>query len=188
MGAPTRFALGSGALVLLVLGLTPSFTMEPVGVWASRFLEAGHLEETLHYFSLTNLKGAAISIAIGAAVYVFVVRRFLRVERDGEISYPRCWPKALDLEWLVYRPALRGLSFFGAVCARLAASVGDFIVFLGGKLLFLRAPGIFVPKQNENFGAYERQPDSSLVKETFSFNLMISGLGLIIMLLYVLLQ
>jgi hydrogenase-4 component B len=162
--------------------------MQEIAARAGEFLHGSELEEAFHYFSPANLKGAAISIAIGAAVYLLVVRKFLRSGQGEEIRYPNRWPAKLDLEELVYRPLLRALSFFGAVCARLAASAGDFIVFLGGKLLFLRAPGIFVPKRNENFGAYGKKPESFLVKETFSFNLMLSGLGLIVMLLYVLLR
>lgn len=188
MSRGTQAALGCGALVLTVLGLTPSLTMQEIAARAGEFLHGSELEEAFHYFSPANLKGAAISIAIGAAVYLLVVRKFLRSGQGEEIRYPNRWPAKLDLEELVYRPLLRALSFFGAVCARLAASAGDFIVFLGGKLLFLRAPGIFVPKRNENFGAYGKKPESFLVKETFSFNLMLSGLGLIVMLLYVLLR
>ena len=57
--AGTAAALTGGAGVLLALGVTPSVTMQPIAVWAAEFLHGDHLEETLHYFSLTNLKAVS---------------------------------------------------------------------------------------------------------------------------------
>ncbi len=184
----TKIALACGSLIMAVLGLTPSLTMERIAVWDGEFLHAAELEEQFLYFSPANLKGAAISIVIGLAVYFLVVRTLLRKERAGEICYPSLWPPKLDLENLVYRPAISVLSFSGALVARIAASVGDLLIFLGEKLLFLRAPAVFVPKKNDNFGVYERAPRLILVKEAFSFSLMLAGFGLIVMFLYVLLR
>ena len=64
--------------------------------------------------------------------------------------------------------------------------IGRIIVLLGERILFTKAPGIFVPKRNENFGAYEKKPRRFLVEETFSFDLLLSGVGLIILLVYIL--
>lgn len=185
--AGTAAALTGGAGVLLALGVTPSLTMQPIAVWAAEFLHGDHLEETLHYFSLTNLKGACISLGIGALVYLAVIRGLLMRRESGGEVYLNRWPQRLDLEELVYRPALNALAFLGAFCARAAASVGDIIVFLGERILFTKAPGIFVPKHDENFGAYERKPRRFLVGETFSFDLLLAGVGLVAMLLYILL-
>ncbi len=187
MSGETQIALGIASLVMAMLGLTPSLTMQKIGVWAGEFLRAGELEEKIRYFSLENLKGAAISIAIGAAVYFLVVRTLLRKEKDGEIRYPSLWPRIMDLEDLVYRPLIRAACFVGAVCARVAASAGDFITLVGEKLLFLRAPGVIIPKRNENFCVYQKKPKIILVKEAFSFSLMLSGLGVVVTLLYILL-
>ena len=79
------------------------------------------------------------------------------------------------------------LTFVGALCARVAASVGDWLVLLGERILFTKAPGIFVPKRAENFGTYGRKPLRFLTEETFSFDLMLAGGGLIFLLLYMLL-
>ena len=114
--------------------------------------------------------------------------RLLLMEQgpDGMIYLDR-WPKRLDLENMVYRPALSALSFAGAFVARLTASVGDWIVLLGERILFTKAPGIFVPKHDENFGTYDRKPRHFLTEETFSFDLLLAGVGLIILMLYILL-
>ena len=182
----TLTALAAGAGVLLLLGLTPGITMEPLARWAGEFLmaDAGH---SVNYFSWVNLKGALISLGIGAAVYLLVVRWLLMETESEEPVYLDRWPRWLDLEERVYRPALSALSFIGALCARIAASMGDWIVMLGEKILFTKAPGIFVPKHDENFGTYGRKPRHFLTEETFSFDLLLAGGGLIILLLYILL-
>ena len=135
-----------------------------------------------------NLQGALISLGIGAVLYLLVVRGLLMKGDRHTAEYLDCWPKGLDLEDLVYRPVLRGLAFAGALCARIAASTGDLLIFLGERILFTKAPGIFVPKRNENFGAYGRKPRRFLVGETFSFDLLVAGGGLIALLLYILLR
>ena len=71
-----------------------------------------HIME-FHAFTLTNLKGGLISLAIGAAVYLLIVRKVLM--RGG--SYVNLWPEKLDLEDLLYRPLLTSWlpGFFGAI-------------------------------------------------------------------------
>jgi hydrogenase-4 component B len=185
MSHPTRTALTVATVVMAVLGLTPNFTMEPLAAWAGEFLLAGN-GHSVHYFAWSNLQGACVSLAIGGAVYLLVVRTVLRRHTAEGIVYPDLWPRRLDLEDLVYRPALRLLSFLGAVCARTAASLGEWLILLGEKLLFTRAPGVFVPKKTENFGAYAKEPRRMLVTETFSFDLLVAGTGLVATLLYML--
>ena len=186
MSLGTQAALLCGAGLLLVLGLTPNGTMEPLAQWAGEFLLAGE-GHSVHYFTWVNLQGACISLAIGAAVYLLVVRHLLMRRGSDGVEYLDRWPARLDLETLVYRPALSGLTFVGARCARVAASGGDWIVLIGEKILFTKAPGIFVPKHDENFGTYGRKQRHFLTEETFSFDLMLAGGGLIFLLLYILL-
>ncbi|MBQ7636823.1 MAG: sodium:proton antiporter, partial [Lachnospiraceae bacterium] len=61
-------------------------------------------EEILHFkaFSPENLKGSIISLTIGGAVYLIIVRKVL--VKDG--SYLNLWPDKLDLEDLIYRPLI----------------------------------------------------------------------------------
>ncbi|MDO4805260.1 MAG: complex I subunit 5 family protein [Lachnospiraceae bacterium] len=100
-------------------------------------------EEILEFsaFVPENLKGGAISLGIGAILYVCVVRRLLM--RDG--SYVNLWPEWLDLEDLVYRPLLtKWLPDMGGSVARvfgeniILKQVCRFAVFMGtlvGRLL-----------------------------------------------------
>ena len=72
-------------------------------------------EEVLHFHAFTwgNLKGGLISLAIGACVYLLIVRKVLI--REGR--YLNLWPEWLDLENALYRPLLTKWlpGFFGTV-------------------------------------------------------------------------
>ncbi|MEG2176810.1 MAG: proton-conducting transporter membrane subunit [Oscillibacter sp.] len=188
MSGGTMITLLFGGVALLGLGLLPGTFMEPIARWASTFLHADLPGHELHYFAWANLKGALISLGIGGAVYLGTARGLLIKTTGREAVYLDRWPKKLDLEEGLYRPVLRGAAFFGALCARIAASVGDWILFVGERFLFAKAPGIFVPKRDEDFGVYGHKPRRFLVGETFSFDLLLAGGGLIALLLYSLLH
>ena len=106
--ASTAAILGS-SMCMVILGMPP--------VTKRLIAFALGSEEILHFAAFTgeNLKGGGISLAIGACVYLFVVRRVLY--RDG--SYVNLWPQQLDLEERLYRPALTGWipGAMGAVAA-----------------------------------------------------------------------
>ncbi len=96
--------------------------------------EAG---EAVAYFSFSNLKGALISIIIGAVVYMLVIRKLLMHEGD----YVDKWPKWLDMENLLYRPLLLG--FLPVVCGivcRVFDSIVDITVVILRKTLYKDSP------------------------------------------------
>ena len=111
----SAFALAGSAVLLPVLGLTAPLTMDRIADIGTDFLQAGTLEHAVHYYAWGNLKGGLISIGIGIAVYLLIVRPFMM--RDGR--YLDRWPKWLDLEDLLYRPLLLKWlpGLFGAVSA-----------------------------------------------------------------------
>lgn len=120
-------ALGISAAVLPIMGALPSFTMDKVADAASGFLNAKALDEAINYFSLENLKGGFISIIIGIAVYVLIVRLLLM--KEGR--YADRWPSRLDLEDLVYRPLLLViLPAIGIFFARICDSLVDGLIIL----------------------------------------------------------
>ncbi len=105
---PTAIALILTAVPLPLLGLFGSRLLSPLAERAMPFFGQEALAE-IHYFSAENLIGAAESIAIGAAVYLLVVRPLL-MRREGKSSvYVNLWPEWLDMENKVYRPLLDGL-------------------------------------------------------------------------------
>ncbi len=157
MNGASTFALAGSALALLVWGLFPHGIMDRAAALGQGLM---HLEEFGHvvdYFSLKNLSGAMISIAIGAVVYLFVIRKVLmRREERGtakgkrvseSAAYVDLWPTWLDLESLIYRPLLLEFlpSVFGAVCSfldRLLETLLRFVLPAGG--VFCRVMDSFV--------------------------------------------
>lgn len=119
MNALSTAALGISALLLPLLGLTAEISMNRIAELGTDFFHAGAPEHAVQYLSLENLKGAAISVAIGAAVYLLVVRKLLR--KNG--TYVDVLPKKLDLENGVYRPLL--LQWLPAVLGWFAALFGE---------------------------------------------------------------
>ena len=128
MGRGTAAVLVIGGILMPLLGSTAHLTMDKIASFALPFLRKHPMEHAVHYFSLTNLKGAAISISIGTLVFFLVGMKLLTVRENGAESYRSVWPKKLDLEDLVYRPFLRLCSRVGGFFARLIELPGDRIV------------------------------------------------------------
>ncbi|MGN0753082.1 MAG: complex I subunit 5 family protein [Aristaeellaceae bacterium] len=117
MNPVSAIALIGSAIVLPFLGAMPSTFLSPLGSRSAAFFGQHAAAHEIAYFSLENLKGAAISISIGAAVYLLIVRPLLMQKNaDGVRVYVNRWPARLDLEDGLYRPVINGvLNFFGKV-------------------------------------------------------------------------
>ncbi len=137
------FALTGSALVLLVWGLFPEYTMDRAAALAQGFMGLAETGEGVSIFSLECLSGALISIVIGILVYVLVIRGLLmkREEKSGAKVYINAWPKWLDLEDLIYRPVLLKIlpAVFGVLC-RILDSFADTAVVLLRKSVYRDSP------------------------------------------------
>lgn len=136
MNKESGFALTVSAFALFAWGLFPHVLMDRAARLGESFMNSLHeggAGEIIAYFSLTNLKGALISIAIGIFIYFFVIRKLLM--RDG--AYLDRMPKWLDIENLLYRPILLVLlpTVCGIAC-RICDSVIDTIVVMLRKTLY----------------------------------------------------
>ncbi len=96
------------SILFVALGQKPVFN-------AIASFMTGHSDvlEEFAPLSFECVKGAMISLAIGAVLYLVFIRKVLM--RDGK--YVDLWPKWLDLEDLVYRPFVTRWfpGFFGAI-------------------------------------------------------------------------
>lgn len=132
----SAFAIGGSAVILPILGLLPNLVTDRIADLGHGFM---HLEGEVHqvaYFSLENLKGGLISIAIGIMLYG-LIRLGTMGRRDGVREYKDCWPKWLDLEELMYRPLLlKILPFIARVICRILDSLADWLVLLLRKTIF----------------------------------------------------
>ena len=102
------------SLVLPLLGAMPERLLTPLAARSAAFLGQAAPTAPIAYFSLENLQGALISIAVGAAVYLLIVRPLLMTGEKGHRVYADRWPAKLDLESGLYRPVL--LKALPAVC------------------------------------------------------------------------
>lgn len=137
MSPLTAVAVLLPAALLPSLGLTAGKSMDYIADIGTDFFHCGVLEHAIHYLSWENLKGAVISVVIGAALYFLFIRRCLM--KNGK--YVNIWPQWLDLEELVYRPLLLKWlpGIFGWISAlfgenKLTAPLWNFGVRLSGIL------------------------------------------------------
>lgn len=116
------FALTGSAIVLPTLGFGSKYLMNGIADLGQGFMHLDEFDETVHYYSLTNLKGGFTSIIIGVLIYIIIVRTLLmNKDENGIKEYVNRWPKWMDLEDFIYRPVLLGLlpaigGFFSRVC------------------------------------------------------------------------
>lgn len=138
----SAIAVVGSAAVLLAWGLIPGLTMDPVAAFTQNFFGLPEFGHKVHYFAWGNLKGAAISIVIGMALYFGFVRTCLMgTSEKGGKEYRNLWPKWMDLENLVYRPVLlRILPTLFAILCRAADSLVDTLVVLLRKTVYRDSP------------------------------------------------
>ena len=179
----TAAVLVIGGVLMPFLGLTAHLTMDKIAAYALPFFRRPPMAHAVHYFSLTNLKGAAISITIGVLVFVFVGMKRLTAKEDGHEVYRNVWPRGLDLEDALYRPALRALSLIGATVARAVETLGALLVLGPVNLLFLGAKNRIIPPEDDQFSLYTKQSERSRVSRSFSSDLLFAACGVLALLL-----
>ncbi len=170
-----------------ILGLTPHVSMEGIAALANSFTGSENPAHAVEYFSLHVLEGAGISLAIGALVYFVLVRKVFM--RKG--AYRDLWPAKLNLEEGLYRPLLlKWLPFVGALCARLCASVFEWLRMAAHKVLFYNDnDGVVTPAEDTHFTIYEQQPEGVRgFSGSLAFSLMMFGFGMVAILLYLVFQ
>ncbi len=125
MNTASGAALGITAAILPVLGLTPHMTMDRIAALGEGFFRMEGHAHAVEYFAFANLKGGLISIAIGVFLYVVVIRGLLMEGEGAGRHYVNRWPQWLDLENLVYRPALQASLVLSTLFCRALDSVTD---------------------------------------------------------------
>lgn len=125
-------ALTVSAVLLPIMGFLPNQVMGRVADMGQGFMQVQGEVHAVSWFSLTNLKGAAISLAAGILIYLVVVRLWLMKKEDGQRVYVNRWYKYLDLEDVICRPILlKALPFvFGVICRVLDSLVDGVVVLL----------------------------------------------------------
>ena len=177
------------ALALPVCGMLPHLTQDRISAVGVTFLGAHAPDHAVEYFAWVNLKGAVISLIVGAAVYFLFVRTVLMRENEqGETVYLDRWPAWLNLEEKVYRPLLLGvLPFIGGFFARLAGTLTDGFISLLRMAIFNSDNARVIPPEDKYFSAYtDGETDKTVYREGFARSLLMIGIGLAIAMLYIL--
>jgi formate hydrogenlyase subunit 3/multisubunit Na+/H+ antiporter MnhD subunit len=178
----TGIAMGIPAGILVICGLLPKLTYEPITNAASQWLSAQPVD--VRYFSLSNLSGAGVSIGIGLIVYGLVVRFLLTDRRTGLYKSVH---GSVSLEDTVYRPLLRVLAWVGALVCRFAYSLTDWFILLVDKGIHFAAPMRFQPGKDDHFAHYSRKyVRQGKIVQTLAFELLLFGIGVVVILLYLL--
>lgn len=162
MNKVSAAALTISASLLPLMGFFPYAVMDRLSRMGQGFMNVEETELTVSYFSVTNLKGAAISLVIGAVVYAVVVRLWMmrpvettrtantvknpedakestqkQQERNPRRKYVNRWNSYLDLEDRFYRPLLlQVLPFLCGMVCRVLDSLVDTVVVLLRKTVY----------------------------------------------------
>lgn len=140
-------------------------------------------EEILHFHAFTaeNLKGGAISLGIGLLLYLIFVRKVL-VRND---SYVDLWPEKLDMEDLIYRPALKIIALILAFFGRILVDMVDMTAALA-RGTFMKEIKVHEGKDHINrvsaFAEESIEAAKPLLRN-FTFAMMMTCIGILIILI-----
>lgn len=190
MNKESIFAIGVPAVILPLIGFFPGVFMKGMAELSQGFMRGEGPEEAVKWFSLTNLKGAVISLAIGAVVYFGFIRTVLmKKNENGVKEYVNILPAWCDLENTVYRPIIEHLIPF--VCAfvfRIADRIVDWCVSALNATVLRK---IKIPERNPadfEHGSFVPHHDedtpTTQISSTISFSLLLFGIGFCAALIY----
>ena len=169
----------SSATLLISSLLMPILGQPAVAGRLAAVMTGDHTFEHFHAFAGVNLKGGAISLVIGACIYLVIVRKLLMREN----RYVNRWPEKLDLEDLIYRPLLlKILPGIGGALARFLALLPDGIMIFSRSTVLHernRLSEEVHPGQLQTLTKREEQAAAPVVIN-FSFAIMMTCLGILI--------
>ncbi len=209
MSPLSKAVIGLSAVILPIFGAFPGMTMDKMADMVMSFMRSGELSHQVHYFTLTNLKGGLISIGIGLLVYGFLVRKVFI--KNGE--YVNLWPEKIDVEAFFTKAVDCFLKGLEAICSFADGflttwfTVSSMITVLGALTGFLaeipekivsffkntvyvetteKPENEFVDKLHRH---YDRKVDNlRLIGSSLSFGLLLACVGLILTIIYLLMN
>ena len=183
---PMATIITISAIILPIIGVLPHLTQDKIADIAKGFLH-GHGLEPVHYFSAVNLRGAGVSLAIGAIFYFLIVRVCLmKKTEDGHSLYVNIWNSKVDIEDKFYRPALLTiLPFIGSMIARTVYSIVDWLIALFQRIFFYKRPERFNPPLDNEFGTFNEPAKDTRLPRGISYTLLLFVVGLVAVLYFV---
>lgn len=220
----SRILLGFSALLIPFMGFLPRLVMDQIAALGEVFMHPEHGVEEVAYFSLGNLKGSLVSIAIGILLYLVVVRKWMMGHREEKEVYLDKWNPYWDLERVIYRPILLRIlpgifGFLSRVCDSLVDSMVVLLrktIYRDSKLpheleegnIFTHLFGVladrFIHLMNKTFWYKKKRKegaehwlvlrhekvseDNTIIGRSLSFGLLLFCGGLVLTILYLLLN
>lgn len=141
-----KVSIGLCALPIPFIGIIPHFTADKLMKAGIELTDKGNngFQIVPHYFALSNLAGALISIVVGAAVYLVIVRALMLRRQDSSKKYKTyCdpWPVWLDMEKYIYRAVFyKAIPFVICVFSRILDSITDWLVILLRRTVYKERP------------------------------------------------
>lgn len=172
------------AALIVVFGTVPHATMDKLAALSAEFMGVHVLDHAVHYFSFVNLKGAAISIAIGMILYFGIARLTVATEERGYVNPVN--PK-YTVENMLWRPLLfTVLPFIFGFIGRVVDKSTDVFLLFFRKVFMADAK---IPKtffEGKKTAEEQGLPEPSYhVTESFAYSLLLFALGLLITIIYV---
>ena len=203
----SKIVIAASTLIILLIGFMPNKIMGNIAIYANDiFNNSGAIN--IEYYSLECLKGAAISIAIGIAIYFAFVRTVLMKSK----KYVTIWPDNISLINVVYIPMYKVLSLVMLFILKPMALAVDALVYVLNKAIFKskyykfeekslpyrlgaiidNANMSLVKKKTDNQEAFDRlyrmfNKQVNKISNSFSYSLMTFCIGLALIVIFLLL-
>ncbi len=205
-------SLALSSVMLLVVGVLPHALAEKISGIMLPFVDGHESHHQVEYFSLVNLKGIFISLAIGITVYLLVICKGLMKKENGKKIHYNPLADKFSLENNVYVPLLKGIGFVLTVILRACSDITDIILLVLDKSVFKMAKEPAEPHerryayalgsvygkltrkgkeaQAERFVRASETIDKTTTRlsKNFSFALFMTCLGISIILLFLILK
>ena len=136
------------SLILPFFGMTFYNTMIPISNFGAGFMNLTGHPHVVPFLEWACIKGAVASLAIGAIVYILIVRVLLMAkDENGNKVYINAWPSLIDIEDYVYRPIVtKLLPFIGAFVTRSLGSIVEVIGKIGYNIYWAFAK-FYIPRK-----------------------------------------
>ena len=185
VSSAVKFMLGLLCAAMVICGVLPYATFDKICIYTARFMESVPAGQTA-YFGFEALKYAVIAIAAGAVIYVGLVRNVLVQKKNG---YKNLYNDSLTIDNKVYSPLIFGfLPFVGALFARVLDVAADVFIFVVNRLFCksVPVPDTFWNGKPVSEADLARRSSKVSVTGSLAYSLMLFGLGLVIILIYLL--
>ena len=179
----TGVVISAVAVLIFVFGAMPHQTMDKLAELTSHFMGVHPLDHAVHYFSWVNLKGAVISLSIGAFLY-FVVAQFTVITKDKKYVNP--WNHKLTVENMLWRPLVfTVLPFVLGLAGRIIDKLPEMVLLVIRKIFFSTAKIPHTFFHGKNTKEEDGVPAVSFhITESLAYSLLLFGIGLVATVIY----